>query len=247
MYGLPTWFDVTTSEPAKAIEFYIQLFDWTAEPLTPTDYGKYILFRKDGLPVAGLVERSAGTPQSDGWLTYLSTADVATTVAAAQRNRGKVQRPILAVPEIGVTAVLTDPADSSIGIVRLEPGTKIATAGLGTPVWTEIETVDWPVTFDFLTDTFGVYTENQSATPGSRFSTIHDESRPRGGIFELPADVPHSRWEVAFLVEDAQKALDHAVELGATVIRPVYDVPVGTGTGARLADPAGSHFNFISF
>lgn len=92
-----------------------------------------------------------------------------------------------------------------------------------------------------------MHTENQSTTPGSRFATVHDENQPRGGIFELPADVPHSRWEVAFLVDDAQQAVDRAVALGAQIVRPVYPVPVGTGFGARLADPAGAHFNVIAF
>ncbi|MET9485274.1 VOC family protein [Nocardia sp. NPDC006630] len=247
MFGLPAWFDVTTAEPAKTIEFYMQLFDWSAEPIGPTDFGQYILFRKEGLPVAGVLERSADTTQQNGWLTYLSTADAPATIAAAQGNQGSVLRPVLPIPEIGEIAVITDPVDSAIGIVQAGDDAKTAPAGLGTPVWTEIETVDWPVTLQFLTTTFDLHTETQSATPGSRFATIHDEDHPRGGVFELPAEVTHSRWEVAFLVADAQQTLDRAVALGATVVRPVYNVPVGTGFGARLADPAGAHFNVIAF
>ncbi|SUB09489.1 Predicted enzyme related to lactoylglutathione lyase [Nocardia brasiliensis] len=46
---------------------------------------------------------------------------------------------------------------------------------------------------------------------------------------------------------DAQQAVDRAVGRGASIMRPVYDVPVGAGVGARLADPTGSHFNDIAF
>ncbi|WP_280445202.1 VOC family protein [Nocardia brasiliensis] len=247
MYGMPSWFDVTTAEPVAAIGFYTQLFEWTAAPVLDTEYGKYIMFRKAGLPVAGLVERRPGTVQPDGWLTYLSTEELAPAIAVARDHGGSVQRPAVEIPGVGATAVLTDPVDSSIGLVRSAAGTEFAPAGPGTPVWTEIETVNWPVTFDFVTGVFRVRTENQSTTPGSRFATIHDAEHPRGGIFELPGDVPHSRWEVAFLVPDAQQAVDRAVGLGASIVRPVYDVPVGAGVGARLADPTGSHFNVIAF
>ncbi|WP_067825138.1 VOC family protein [Nocardia inohanensis] len=247
MYGMPAWFDLTTAEPAKAIEFYMQLFDWSAEPVVMTDYGKYIMFRRNGAPVAGLVERTGATPQPDGWLTYLSTADISATIAAAQANRGGVQRPILEIPGIGTTAVLTDPAGSAIGVVRPDGDAEERAAGPTAPVWTELESVDWPLTFDFATEVFALRTEIQSATPGSRFATFHDENHPRGGIFELAPEIPHSRWEVAFLVDDAQQAVDRAVELGGTIVRPVYDIPVGTGLGARVADPSGAHFNFIAF
>ncbi|MFI6866888.1 VOC family protein [Nocardia sp. NPDC050406] len=246
MFGLPSWFDVTTSDPAKTIGFYNQMFDWTAAPAGVRDFGKYILFHQDGRPVAGLVERASDTPQPNGWLTYLSVEDLDVTIDGARSNGGSLQRPGVAVPGVGELAVLTDPVDSSIGLVRAEAGLERA-SGVGTPVWTEIETVDWPVTFDFMTKTFALRTETQSDTPGSRFATMHDEEHPRGGIFELGSDVRHSRWEVAFLVPDAQQGVDRAVELGASIVRPVYDVPVGTGFGARLADPSGAHFNLIAF
>ncbi|WP_306362866.1 VOC family protein [Nocardia sp. CC227C] len=246
MFGLPSWFDVTTPNPAKAIGFYIQMFDWTAEPAATSEFGKYILFRKDGRPVAGLVERSSATPQPDGWLTYLSTDDLDGTLAGVQSNGGRVQRPVGEVPGVGSLAVVTDPVNSSIGVIGSQLDAERA-VGTGTPVWTEIETVDWPVTVEFMTKTFGLHTESQSDTPGSRFVTMHDQEQPRGGIFELGPDVSRSRWEVAFLVPDAQRAVDHAVDLGAGIVRPVYDVPVGTGLGARLSDPSGAHFNIIAF
>ncbi|WP_157535220.1 VOC family protein [Nocardia inohanensis] len=247
MDGMPAWFDVTTAEPPAAIGFYTQLFDWTAEPVNKTEYGKNILFRSNGRPVAGLLERRPGTPQRNGWLTYLASSDLAATIDAARARGGAEQRPVTEFPGIGETAVITDPADSSIGIIRPFADAEFAPAGPGTPVWTELESVNWPVTFDFVTGVFGVRTETQSSTPGSRFATIHDAERPRGGIFELAADVPHSRWEVAFLVSDVHQAVDRAGELGAKVVRPVYDVPVGPGKGARMADPTGAHFNFIAF
>ncbi|WP_280404437.1 hypothetical protein [Nocardia brasiliensis] len=39
---MPSWFDVTTAEPAAAIGFHMQLFEWTAAPAPDTECGKYI-------------------------------------------------------------------------------------------------------------------------------------------------------------------------------------------------------------
>lgn len=133
MFGLPTWFDVTTSAPTTSIPFYLELFGWTVKPLSDTEYGKYLLFHKDGLPVAGLVERGPGTTQPDGWLTYLSTSDIQATLTTAAANKGETQRPALEVVGIGELAVLTDPVRSSIGVAQLGADTQTAPAGLGHP------------------------------------------------------------------------------------------------------------------
>ena len=50
--GAPCWIDLFTSDPDKSRSFYGELFGWTSQE-AGEEYGGYINFSKDGVPVAG--------------------------------------------------------------------------------------------------------------------------------------------------------------------------------------------------
>ena len=54
--GAPCWVDLFTSDPDKSRAFYGELFGWTAED-AGEEYGGYINFSKDGVPVAGCMQQ----------------------------------------------------------------------------------------------------------------------------------------------------------------------------------------------
>ena len=64
--GAPCWIDLTTSDVARAQEFYGTVFGWTFESAGP-EYGGYVNAAKDGHPVRTmhLVEILART-EEDG-------------------------------------------------------------------------------------------------------------------------------------------------------------------------------------
>ena len=59
--GAPCWVDIMTSDPAKTQAFYTELFGWTVDDPGP-DYGGYVNFHRDGVPVAGCMGHSGEGP-----------------------------------------------------------------------------------------------------------------------------------------------------------------------------------------
>ena len=107
--GAPCWIDLNTSDLDRAVQFYGELFGWTAED-GGEDYGHYHNFSKDGALVAGLMRKQPEAGYPDFWMTYLSSADAkATAAAAASEAGGQVMLEPMAVMDLGAMAVLGDP------------------------------------------------------------------------------------------------------------------------------------------
>lgn len=71
--GAPCWVDLFTADPDRSRAFYGERFGWTSEDAGP-DYGHYVNFAKDSLPVAGMRnDGQSGMP--DAWSVYLATDD----------------------------------------------------------------------------------------------------------------------------------------------------------------------------
>ena len=87
--GAPCWVDLFTSDPDKSRAFYGELFGWTAED-PGEEYGGYINFLKDGVPVAGCMRNDGQSGTPDVWSVYLATDDAEATVDAAAANGGQV-------------------------------------------------------------------------------------------------------------------------------------------------------------
>ena len=85
--GAPCWVDLMTSDPDKTRAFYAELFGWKVDDPGP-DYGGYVNFIKDGVPIAGSMGSAAGRAASF-WTIYLAVADAAKTVDAAAAARAR--------------------------------------------------------------------------------------------------------------------------------------------------------------
>ncbi|MFF0546077.1 VOC family protein [Nocardia thailandica] len=253
--GDPTWVDLYTADPDRAIAFYGDLFGWTAERGGP-EYGGYITFRKDGRAVAGAMGRvGEPDPLPDRWTVYLAAPDADAVTAAAKVCGGEVIVPPMPVADLGVMGVLADPGGAGVGL--WQKGTfggfetiGQATGGVwsehdGIPTWFELMTRDYDAALGFYRqvfdwdDTFVV-----ADTPEFRYTTLHATSPMLGGVMDgtghLPDGVPGA-WTVYFGAEDVDKAVARAVELGGGVSFEPMDTPYGRLAG--LTDPTGAHFS----
>ena len=79
--GAPCWIDLSTSDPDKSKAFYGELFGWNAED-AGEEYGGYINFSKDGLPVAGGMRNDGQSGMPDHWSVYLASENAPATVDA---------------------------------------------------------------------------------------------------------------------------------------------------------------------
>ncbi len=226
--------------------FYGELFGWTAED-ADEEYGGYINFQKDGLPVAGAMKNDGRSGAPDAWTVYLATDDAKAAVAAVT-NGGQVVAPAMEVMDLGSMAVVTDAGGAAIGI--WQPGSHKGFAVLGepgAPSWFELHTRDYDATVEFYRTVFGWYTHVVSADPEFRYTTFGQGDGQLAGIMDasafLPEGVP-AHWSIYFGVDDTDAALAKTMELGGSIVMAAEDTPYGRL--AQAADPTGALFKLVA-
>ena len=240
--GTPCWVDLMSSDLAKTKEFYSTLLGWTFDEAT-SEYGNYVTCLSDGHKVAGMMA-NPGTGAPDGWSTYICTQDAAASVEAAARAGAKVLMPAMEVPEKGVMALMSDPADAVFGVWQPSGHTGFEKYNDANSVsWDELHSKEFQATKDFYGAVFGYDYQVMSDTDDFRYVTGQVDGQDVLGMIDasgyLPPEVP-SHWAVYFSVDDVDAACAKAVELGGSVIRPAEDTPFGRI--ADLRDATGANF-----
>ena len=245
-FGNPCWIDLMTSDVDGARTFYGRLLGWTSEEPNE-EFGDYVNFQKDGARIAGCMAKEAGNPMPDVWSIYLAVADAEATVAAATAHGGGVIVPAMAVGDLGVMGVVTDPGGAAIGL--WQPGEHTGFAFLaepGAPGWFELLTRDHASAVSFYEDVFGWKTAVQDDTDEFRYTTLGEGESQAAGIMDasgfLPAGVP-AHWSVYFSVEDTDAALAEVKDLGGDVVVPAENTPYGRI--ATASDPTGAQFKLV--
>jgi hypothetical protein len=242
--GAPVWVDLMTSDPDASRAFYGELFGWTSES-APEEFGGYVNFAKEGVPVAGCMKNGGEAPY-DLWSVYLASADAQATFDAATKRGGAVELAPMPVGDLGVMAFVLDPGQGRVGI--WQPGEHKGFGTYdepGTPGWFELHTRAYDATVAFYRDVFHWDAHTMSDTPEFRYTTYGENEGALAGIMDAtnfgpPAETPG--WSVYFRVENADSALARTVELGGKVVLPAEDTPYGrlavasdvTGAGFKL-------------
>jgi predicted enzyme related to lactoylglutathione lyase len=240
--GEPCWVDYTSTDVARAREFYSSLFGWTADE-AGAEYGGYVTFRKDGRAVAGLGP-VMGDTHRDAWLTYLLVDDAETSENAAGAAGAEILAPTMAVGDQGRLAVIADPGGAVVGMWDPIQHRGFELVGeVGAPSWHELYARSYPAQVEFYGKVFGWSMQVLGDTADFRYVTFGDPDAPAGGVYDadgmLPEGVP-SHWVVYFGVSDATAASQRVVELGGTVVRDPWDSEFGRF--AQATDPLGGLF-----
>ena len=243
--GSPCWADLWTSDVDGSRRFYSELLGWEAQEPSP-EFGGYFMFTRAGVPVAGGMGDMRDMRADDRWKIYLTTDDVAKTIAAAEAEGAQVLTPAMPVADLGTQAVLVDPTGANIG--AWQPGTFPGFTVLnehGAPGWFELHTGDHASAVAFYRSVFHWDTNVQGDTDEFRYTTMRD---PNGegelaGIMDssafLPAGMPAS-WAIYFDVDDIDASIAKLSELGGSVVMAAQDTPYGRI--ATVSDPAGAEF-----
>jgi predicted enzyme related to lactoylglutathione lyase len=236
-----------SSDTARSRAFYEALFGWTSEEAGP-EYGGYINFLKDGVPVAGCMASQGQDGPDNVWSVYLAVEDAEKTVESAAANGGSVMFGAMDVGTLGRMAAVTDAGGAAIGIwqPRDHQGFKVL-AEPGAPGWFELHTRDYDASVRFYRDVFGWDTYVQGDSPEFRYTTLGQDESAQAGIMDassfLPDGVP-AHWSIYFQVESTDAALDQVVKLGGQVVLQAEDTPYGRL--ATAADATGTLFKFVS-
>ncbi len=114
--GTICWFELTSSDPQKSLEFYGSVFGWAAdERRTPTD-DSYWVFSADERAIASMHSRLNETSEKELWLPYFRVA----SLPRSERNCRELGGTVLFGPQlevgIGIYAVVTDNERNMFGI-----------------------------------------------------------------------------------------------------------------------------------
>jgi predicted enzyme related to lactoylglutathione lyase len=245
--GAPCWVDLSTSDPDKSRSFYRELFGWTVDDPGP-EYGGYVNFHKDGVPVGGCMRNDGQSGAPDGWMVYLATDNAKQTADSVADHGGRVIFPAMEVMALGSMAIVADVGQATVGV--WQPGLHKGFGVLGepgTPSWFELHTRDYDASVNFYRDVFHWDTQVASDSPEFRYTTLGSGDGVLAGIMDasafLPAGAP-AQWSVYFGVDDTDAALKHIVELGGAIVQPAEDTPYGRL--AQAADSTGAQFKLVA-
>jgi predicted enzyme related to lactoylglutathione lyase len=244
--GAPCWVDLFSSDTDKARAFYGELFGWTSES-AGEEYGGYINFAKDGVPVAGCMHNDGQAGSPDLWSIYLASKDAAATVDAAAAHGGAVELPPMPVMELGTMAFVTDPGQGRIGVWQpgLHQGFGVL-AEPGAPSWFELHTRAYEASVEFYRDVFDWDTHVVGDSPEFRYTTLGEGDGQLAGIMDASTFMPDgsaATWSIYFGIENADAALAKIVDLGGSVVLAAEDTPYGRLASA--ADPTGALFKLV--
>ena len=121
--GRFVWHDLMTTNAARSIEFYGQLFsEWDIEGIDTGAAGNYHMIHVYGVKVGGIVSipPDAGIPSH--WIGYVSVADCDATVERVQAAGGELVIPPHTAPGVGRFAVVADPVGAMVKPFQMDSG-----------------------------------------------------------------------------------------------------------------------------
>ncbi|MGC9155570.1 MAG: VOC family protein, partial [Ferrimicrobium sp.] len=153
--GAPCWVDLWTSDIEASRIFYIELFGWRAEEPSP-DFHGYFMFTRKGVPIAGVMGDMDEARANNAWKPFFATENIERTLELASAFGGKVHLPAISVDDLGIQAVVADPAGAVTGI--WQAGSFVGFTTLhehGTPSFVAIDVHDYHQEVAFYRQVFG--------------------------------------------------------------------------------------------
>jgi predicted enzyme related to lactoylglutathione lyase len=248
--GTFCWPELNTTDVAAAKSFYSALFGWASTDSPIPQGGVYTMLKLAGQDVGAMStlqddQRQAGVPPH--WMSYVAVENADETAKAAAALGGTVMAGPFDVTTAGRMAVIQDPTGAMFCIwePKEHPGaTRIDE--VGALAWTELSTKDVDKAAAFYSSLFKWRPKPwESPNPYTVFH-LAGEERMAAGMLQTTDEMgevpPH--WLPYFQVDDTDRIVSKAEQLGATVHMPATDFP-NVGRLAVIADPQGAMFAVI--
>ncbi len=119
--GRVVWPELSTPDPAGAIQFYTSLFGWKTKPETGAESAPYAEWVNHGESIGGLLpmigEMWQGVPPH--WMVYVTVADCDERAKRAAELGAKIHVPPRDIPNTGRFAMFMDPQGAMISIIQM--------------------------------------------------------------------------------------------------------------------------------
>lgn len=247
------WVDLATTDLDRAASFYGALIGWEFEPAEVpegVDIGGYGNFIFSGKRVAGMGElQQEGQPPA--WSSYVKVSDVDASAAKVKEAGGGVIVGPMDIPGgPGRFAVCHDAESAffSLWQPNQHQGAQLVNE-IGSWSWSNLLSRDLDAAKRFYGAVFawGV-ARNEEAPPDIFNWQVEGQRWPEGlgGVMRMPDEVPAevpAYWEVYFLVEDLDRAIEMTTAGGGRLVVGPIDIPIARL--ASLIDPQGAAFSLM--
>ena len=240
------WFELGTSDPNAAKNFYSAVFGWKIDdkPMGPSF--TYTIFKLEDRDVAGgyqLMPDMVASGVPPHWMIYVQSADVDATAAKCKELGGAVMSPPMDVADLGRMVTLQDPSKAVISVWQPKKHTGSRITGVsGSFCWADLSSQSPDLAVPFYESLFG-WKMVRSENPDDKYLHIKAGEQMIGGV--VPADrrdpkMP-SHWLSYFQVTDCDATAAKATSNGGTLLfGPMTMEKVGRM--AYVADPQGAIF-----
>ncbi len=246
--GTPFWVDLSSPDIAASMPFYADLFGWGYEEAPPEDVGgKRYAWAKNSLGypagIASLDEEAIASGAMSQWSVQLLVDDIEDVTRRVGDFGGSVVEAPEKVGEYGIGAEIADPTGGRVNIWQAFQSGPTIKHEHGAMQWCELMTPDPEAAAAFYRMLLRVKTDPMEMPDGSINSIVSTADGPVMGISalgglsdELIEKLGGPTWIVYFNVDDVDAATERAVQSGAELPDPPWDVP-GIGRMAWIYDP----------
>lgn len=246
MSGRFVWYELVTSDTAKAIAFYGDVVGWKTE-LFGEGKEAYTMWVASQGPLGGVMTfpeeaKKMGVPPH--WGSYVEVDDVDASTEKAKKLGAKVLFGPHDIPKIGRFTLIADPQGATISLFKpLEAMKPHDMTKPGEVSWHELYAKDHGAAFKFYSELFGwKQITEMDMGPKGKYLIYGQGETQYGGMMSLTPEMtfPPS-WTYYFNVVDLDKAVEKAKGRDGKLMIGPMDVPGGTRV-AILTDPQGAMF-----
>ena len=240
------WYELLTTDPDAAPDFYGQIAGWGTAPFGGPGDQPYTMWMNGESALGGIMqlqEEAIADGAPPHWLVHISTPDLAATAARAKELGGEVLHQ-MEVPTVGEFAIIRDPQGAVFSAYQPAGDTPghDGPPAIGEFSWNELPTENWEGAWSFYSELFGW--EKTDAMDMGEMGTYQMYGRgahPLSGMFNKPVEMPMSAWLFYIRMPDVNAAVEKIRELGGTVLNGPMEVPGGDWV-AQCVDQQGAEF-----
>lgn len=232
LVGKMVWFDLVTPDPEKVTPFYEKLFGWGFSAYQDD----YSLIEHKGTPIGGLAVISGQDPdiEDSQWLSNLSVEDVESSVKFISENGGKIIEPTSDVPVRGKMAVVKDPLDAFLVLLKAEGGDPPDNdLDVGKWVWADFFATDVEKALDVYKKLAGYEIIPEGPENNETHYILKKDGKARGAVVKMPFTGIEASWVPYVGVESLDRAIEDCKQSGGSLM-------IREGDAAILLDPAGA-------
>jgi uncharacterized protein len=239
--GRFVWHDLMSKDVSAAKRFYSAVFGWQFEDTKRGDR-PYTIARLGSEPVAGIVDISNSFPNAGAqWLSFMAVADVNTIVERIRSDGGQILVEPREIPSIARAAVIADPQGAPLALAQLRRN--VADPAQPRPnhfFWQEYLAKDAAKGLEFYKRVAGYDSKISDTQLGFEYHIL-SKTRPRAGLFQLPAETTHvlPNWLPYVLVDDPAALAARVTSLGGSILVPAAPER-RKGSLVVIADPEGA-------